>query len=292
MQKLKYSIIDKMIEKGCTSAEVNFICHIAKYQDDTGFIQGVYYKEICSDLNCADQTFYNLMNSLEAKGIIKKIKASYWDYNIVILGNDFTEAIKRNFKGKDDKYINLNHEIFYNKDFYRLKAGEKLLAMKFLVICLSGRGSYNKSVKEFFEKYKDIFNVTKRVIQNYLTTLKKFFSIGVKDKQYWITPKKGVYKAFLSERTDDVVFNKHFGKVTCRREKVKYTEKKLEDTLYLLWQYKSYVEDTENIYELLRNAVVESLKKANKGIREVKWNRELEPKLVHTLFRKEMGLSN
>jgi len=287
MQKLKYSVLDKMILNKCTSAEVNFICHIAKYQKDDGTVQGVYYKKICEELDCADQTFYDVMKSLEKKKIIKRVKASYYDWDIVILDNDFTEAIKRKFSEEEDRYINLNHDIFYKKEFMGLKAGEKLLAMKFLIICFSGKGSYNLGLKKFYKDYMKLFGVTKRALQNYLKNLKIFFSIGVKDKQYWITPLVSVYKKIGNKRTDDSIYNPHFGEVICRRVKIKFTKKTLKDTVDLLSQYRSIFLD--QVETVVHKAILRSIEKANIGIRTSKWIRELQPKLVHKMIQEEIN---
>lgn len=45
MQKLSEKLIDRMIQEQLSSAEVDFIIYLSRYQDDYGMVSGVYYKE-------------------------------------------------------------------------------------------------------------------------------------------------------------------------------------------------------------------------------------------------------
>jgi hypothetical protein len=261
-------------------AEIDFIIFISRYQNEFGIIKGVYYKEVCKELEVSYQTFYDIKNSLISKNIIKAVKGSYTDWDIQIIDNDCSDP-----ESFEEGYINTNHDIFYNKDFFSLKVGEKLLAMEFIKIASAGvRGSYNIGVKKFYEKYMDMFKVTKRVMQNYLHSLKRFFSIGIKEKQYWITPLAKVYRSFGSKRTEVDNYNKHLGETICRRERVKFTEQTLKDTVDLLKQYRNNLLDQAE--EILQKAVRQSIEKANDNIKnQSKWTRLLQPKLVHKVLK-------
>lgn len=285
MQKLKHYILDKLVEERATSAEIDFIIYLSRYQNDYGIVKGVYYKDMCSDLRISHQTFYDLKSSLVEKGIISTVKSNYTDWDIKIIGNDFSS--QDSFK---EGYLNTNHDIFYNKEFFKMKANEKLITMLLLKICFSGRGSYNIGVNNFYEKFTTLFNVSRRVIQNYIHTIRKFFSIGVKEHQYWITPLVRVYRKTGSVTETDN-YNQHFGKTICRRNKVKYTKQTLSDTVTLLKQYRStFKERLEVLEELLVNALTKSIEKANVSIKnQYKWDRNLQPKLVHSILKKEMS---
>lgn len=287
MQKLKYAVLANMIEKNCTSAEVDFIVYLTRFQNDYGKVKGVYYKEICNELGISHQTFYDLKKTLGEKGILRAGKKSYFDWDIEIVGNQFP-----NQESYSEGYINMNHDIFYNKDFFSMKAGEKLLAMHFLKISFSGRGSYNIGVEKFYVEYAKLFNVTKRVIQNYMTTLKRFFSIGVKERQYWITPLAKVYRSIgaAHQRTDDSNYNKQLGKAICRRQKIKFNKDTLTDTMNLLKQYrKDFKDRMDELEELLVQAIKKSIEKANEKIKNPrKWERVLQPKLVHKFLSSEL----
>ena len=64
MYKLKNTYIDRMISNKLTSNEIDFILHIAMYQDETGRVISVYYKDICAAISVSNQGFYNILNYL------------------------------------------------------------------------------------------------------------------------------------------------------------------------------------------------------------------------------------
>jgi len=283
MQKIKYEILDKIINI-VTNSEIDFILYISRFQNDKGIVRGVYYKEICKQLDISYQKFYDLKKSLVEKNIIRTFKGNYTDWDIQILDNDFSYS-----DSYKEGYINTNHDIFYKKEFFSMKAGEKLLAMQFMKITFSGRGSYNIGVENFYDKYTKLFKVTKRVIQNYMTTLKNFFSIGVKNHEYWITPLAKIYRSNGASynRTEVDTYNNHVGETICRREKIKFTTTTLKDTVNLLKQYKKQLQDKAE--EILYVAMKKSIEKANETIRNpYNWDRELQPKLVHKLLQEEI----
>lgn len=287
MQKIKIKVLNKMIEKKLTNAEINFIIYISHFQNDKGKIIGIYYKKICTELEISYQTFYDIKKSLVEKGIIFIEKKSYYDWDITILNNDFSSG---NYQ--EERYINMSHNIFFDKKFFALKAGEKLLAMQFMQISFSGRGSYNIGIKNFYKKYEELLGITKRILQNYLSNLKKFFSIGVKDKQYWITPLVKIYKGMNGKNHKDIAeYEEQAGEVICRREKLDYSQKQLQDTTFLLRQYWDCFTGKEvDIIEVFLDAVKESLKKINRYVsKKSKWIRTLQPKLVHKLFKEIMN---
>lgn len=278
MQKLKYNVLDKLILNNVTSAEIDFLLYVSRYQNDKGVSKGIYYRNMCKEIGISFQSFYDLKTSLTEKRIIKAEKNSYYDWDITILDNDCSDP-----ESYQEGYINTNHNIFYSSDFYSMKAGAKLLAMEFMKISFSGRGCYNIGSSKFYDKYTKIFKVTKRVIQNYMQDLKSFFSIGLKEKQYWITPLAKVRRN-IGSRTEASNYRSHIGDVICRRGKIKsVTKDALKDTVDLLKQYKASVNgEVEVLEELLVQAIKKSLEKANEGIRNTsKWIRELKPKLVH-----------
>lgn len=281
MQKIKDKIIDKMIESKLTSLEVDFLLCISHFQNDKGEVVGVYYKEICSKLDMSIQGFYDVLRSLQNKGLIEIKKGSYYDWDILIVGNDFLAG------NYGEGYLGTQHAIFADKEFMDLKANEKLLALKLMRITQSNRGRYNIGVQNFKEKYKDMFGVTERVLVGYLKALKAFFSIGVKDGQYWMQPLKRI---FLEEKmnmpTDKSILNKHLGKVICRRTKaVGEQQDNFNDTVGLLEQYKNRFID---VFAALTNAVQKSLEKMNEHIhKKSEWDRGLQPKLINKIMSKE-----
>lgn len=276
MQKLKNSVLDKMLQANLTKAEVDFMLEISHYQDDSGIIYGLYYKAVCKAIEISYETFYVTMRALADKGLISLRKAYYGDWDIIINGNDFSYpgALR-------EGYISTGHDIFYNKEFRRLKAKEKLLAMQFIKIGGAGK-RYHIGVELFYKKYAEMLQVTKRTIQVYLGRLKQFFSIGIKSKMYWITPLVAVFKNNAPK--DIQRFAEHLGRVACRRNRATYTEESLQSTTDLVRQYAESLK-TETGPRFLA-AVKSSIEKVNEAVKDKsKWNRQLNPKFIHKLIR-------
>ena len=82
MQKIKNSIVDRMIEQKCTSNEIDFLCYISMYQDITGRVTGVHYKDVCDATGMSIQGYYDTKASLEDKGFIICDKRDYSDCDI------------------------------------------------------------------------------------------------------------------------------------------------------------------------------------------------------------------
>lgn len=222
MQKLKYQVLEKLMKlhkdpgKRPTNAELDFLIFISRYQDEAGRITGIYYKDICEKLNLSIQTFYNIIRSLETKGIVRLAKVDYTDWDILILDNDFRD------KNYSDGYMKMNQKIFRNETFKKLKAGEKLLAMHFFKICASGDRTYHISKERFYKDYKNNFGFEKRTLKKYLTSLRELFSIGIKDGQYWITPLRWKVYNKKEERveTDNELLTEQISSTIKRRKKI------------------------------------------------------------------------
>ena len=102
MYKLKNTYIDRMVSNRLTSKEIDFILHIAMYQDDTGRVISVYYKDICTSIGVSNQGFYNILNSLRDKNMISYEKKHRADIQVTLLGNDFSN---RNFFFKSVSHV-------------------------------------------------------------------------------------------------------------------------------------------------------------------------------------------
>ncbi len=275
MQKLKNTFVDKMLVANLTKAEVDFLLEISHYQDDSGKVYGVYYKDICEATEMSHETFYVTMKSLAEKGLIRLVKAYYSDWDIVINDNDFTYP-----EAYNEGYISTGHDIFYNKKFRKLKAKEKLLAMQFIKIAGAGK-RYHIGVDVLYDKYTKLFNVTKRTLQVYLGKLKQFFSVGIKNKMYWITPLVAVFKNNAPKDLQSMA--EHLGHVACRRNRISYTGTEFKNTTDLVKQYATAAK--ERIADVFLSAVKNSIEKMNEQTpNRYKWNRQLNPKFVHKLI--------
>lgn len=292
LQKLKIEVLYKMIQQKLTSTEVNFMVYISHFQDDSGNVQGVHYQKACRELGISHQKFYDTLRGLKKKRIILLGKEFYSDWNIKILGNDFSYP-----EAFSEGYLNMAHSLFYDRQFLTLKAGEKLLAMELLRISevkrnqgawsreggyKGGQKGYCIGVENFYEKYTQLLGVTKRVVQKYMSSLRGWFSIGIQKKLYWITPLKKVWKR-SGEHTDAEAYNGHIGDVICRRERISYTRETFQDAVRLISQYADQLK--EKASGVFMEAVKESIIKSNERVKNTgRWRRILQPKLIHKLI--------
>lgn len=289
MQKLKNSIVDKMIAAHLTSNEIDFLIYVSRFQNANGCVSGIHYKEVCEAMNISYQGFYDVKSSLEEKGFIKSEKSNRIDHDITILNNQF--------KGQEDcseGYINTNHNIFYMDEFFALKAGAKLLAMYMMKVTFSGKGSFQIGVETFYDEktgYQKRFGVSKRVMRMYLMQIKEFFSVGIKNKKYFITPKKIIYRK-PGQATEQDNYAEHSVRVICRRNRIKDVGgKEKRDVSTLLRQYrKEALAVQRDIVEVLETAVERSLELLNINEDRV-INRSLKPKLIHKMVKQELGLA-
>ena len=286
VQKIKNSIVDRMIEQKCTSNEIDFLCYISMYQDITGRVTGVHYKDVCDATGMSIQGYYDTKASLEDKGFIVCEKCDYSDCDITIVGNAYTGE-RYNREG----YINTNHNIFFCEEFRNLKAGAKLLAMKFMIITFSGKGYFEIGVKTFFDKqtgYQKRFGVSRRVMRSYLMSLKPLFSLGVKDGKYYIEPKRIIYrKAGAKEEAER--YREKGVEVVLRRSRIKDPGQGRSDLYKLFKQYDAKAEEGKKcLISLLDRVVKKSLIILNKGKAWIKY-KIINIKLIHKLLRDEWG---
>lgn len=261
-----------MMSLHLTKAEVDFMLEISHYQDESGRIYGVYYKDISKAIGVSSQTFYVTMYSLVEKGLICLKEGAYGDRDIIIHENDFTypDALK-------EGYLSTGHDIFYNDAFKKLKGKEKLLALYFIMVCGNDK-KYYIGVNKFFKEFGELLNVSKRTIRVYLGHLRAFFSIGIKNKMYWIRPLKSVFKDKAPK--DITMLSNYLGRVACRRNKACYTFKDFKETINLIKQYSDTLK--ERTASIFLKAVDNSIKLSNIDIPDKnKWNRQLDPKFIH-----------
>lgn len=285
LQKLKGNVIDKLVESRATGAEINFVLYISHYQDNTGMVRGVYYKTACAGaLFDSHNTFYAVKNDLEKKGIIKATQNFYGDWDIKILDNDF--SWQEQGPGHNmDNYIDTGISVFREEEFLKLKAREKLLAMICIKIASVGSPNYRIGTEGFYNKYTKLFGVKKRALQNYLTSLRKYFAIGIKNGQYWISPlRKKVQKEYTGKVTDKEHRAQHIAERLCRRNKLDNKKRTYIDLKELIKQYYYALGDRET-ESLLERAINICLSQKNGNINPKRWkNRLLNIKFIHKIF--------
>lgn len=279
MQKIKTKVLHLWLEKKLTSAEMSFLMYVSHYQNESGTAIGIYYREVCQALEISVQTYYNLLDSLQKKEIISIQRVSDIDYDVTILGNDFSD---QNYQ---EGYINTNRRVFYKKDFLALKAPEKLMLVELMRVACCNKGKYVIEKEKFYEKFIKIFSVAKRAVCGYLGSLRKFFQIVLQRGKYIIVPNRNMFEK--ADQTDAEMYAKQIVQAGCRRQRIKDVSKKaLRDTAVLWTQYRGYIAD---ISEKLLTAITKSVQVINMyNAPKDPVVRELRPKLIHKIL-KEMG---
>ncbi len=282
MQKLKNTIVDNMIKAHLTSKEVDFMLFISRYQDMNGRVGGVHYKHMCSEMGMSYQEFYNAKKTLQEKGFIRCEKNNWMDNDITILGNTLNECQK-------EGYINTNHNIFYEKSFYKLKAGAKLLAMFLMKVTRAGEGHFEIYVKNFYDTekkngYPEKFGVSVRVLHSYLMSLKEFFSIWVKDRKYFISPKKVLYRK-TGETSEAERYRDYHIDVIARRLHLKEISKPARNEIqkYFMQYGKRITDAGRQISDTIEKAIAESIHFLKEQKKEISVNLNL--KLIHSLLK-------
>lgn len=162
MYKLKNAVIDRMVDRRISSRETDFLLYIAGFQDDTGCVASVYYKDVCKALGISIQKFYDILDSLKKKELISYIKNNTADLCVRILNNDFSD---KNFTSG---YLNVALHDFENGKFREMKAGAKLL---YLYMQRFTEGKH-MLVQNFYDEFCNRFHVARKSLQAYLRELR------------------------------------------------------------------------------------------------------------------------
>lgn len=274
--KIKYALLKKWCEKKLTNKEIIFLLHIARFQDDFGRVFGIYYRDVCNECRMSIQTFYDVLYSLNNKGIITYNRVRD-DYDIVILENDMS------YNGAyQEGYVNVSRKIFIEEKFRKLRANEKLLLLLFMSATHEDRRIHQIGISKFYKNYTSLLGVTKNILRTYLHSLKAFFGIWRKDGKYFIAfqPKKFKFERSVSE-TDQHLG--HVVRVNCRRSKIKeINERSFKDTIHIIKQYRKEArQQGKNILELIGECIANSVQNMK--------NRNLNEKYVHKLMRQQLG---
>ena len=289
MQKLSVYVLERMIKAKLTSKEVDFILCVARYQSEYGISAGMYYKDLCEEIDLSYQGFYDCKKSLEKKGIITCVKNSYYDYDITILDNSFVG--KENF-GRG--YVSLHNKMVRSKEFMQLKANSKLMALWLMrewqiYKSKSGESSYPMLKENFLKKFKELMGITSRMARSYLGMLKPFMNIYLEDgRKYYFTFKENEVKALQGKDSENGELRTHTIDIACRRNRIKNESKEHLKDIYTILSI-HHGEIKRNIAFDLSRIVRESLEQINDGIKnKYQWKRYLSPGLIHKLVKMEL----
>lgn len=246
--QLAYETLLKL--NNVSRTEMNIFLQCVRYQDEEGQVVGAYYKYFMDLLGFkSKQTFYNVLRSLSEKKLLSYTQNVKGDYDIHVENQAYVNQEKPD-------YIDLNKVIFQSKEFFRLKAHEKYMLLDLMRSTALNKGIRVIRVEEFYQKYCKALQVSKRIIQIYLHTLRKYFSVHIKDGKYYIKflggklfekPKraiKGKRSTYISNNTAVDQQREYIGTVLLRRKQL--ARKRQEDALELgklMYQYRSSIRE-------------------------------------------------
>lgn len=285
-----------------TGNEIDFLIALSFYQDERGTVQGVYYRDMMDDTGMSTQAFYDCKKALTQKGVITS-KGVHRDYDITIVGNDFTAYTQEDYHAGEVKYIRMSAKLFQDINFKKLKPKQKLLVMDLYHIQNAGAPrnvqAYRIRRENFYAKYansinadgtvcKGLLDITVRTLQKYLKMLQLYFYIGLKDGMYFFTLRKHFGKNAMNKKTENEVAMEHLLRVSCRRQRIKDIEQKeWRDTLYILLNHrKDIIHSSVNVSGLIR----EMIKILNVNIPNIrKWKRRLKASLFAKLLKEAIA---
>ena len=297
MQRIKLNVFKSWFDKNLTGKEIDFLLVLSFYQDKRGVTRGVYYKDMMREGKMSAQTFYDC-KSLTEKGVISSVEGQD-DYDITLIGNDFTIYEKEDYEEGKVKYLSTTYHLFRDPYFRTLKPKQKLLVMDLLNIQMAGRpngvNTYRIYRENFIKKYanikqndgtksKGLLDITVRTLQKYFKLLKHYFSVSLKNGMYFFTLKSKFAKSGVSHTTENHITTQHLVKAACRRNKIKDPDAKEQEKIEKVLENreKEVLNQFVNI-----SAVVQSMIEAiNEKIPDPrKWNRRLKA----TLFIKKFN---
>lgn len=280
--KIKYSNISKL--HNLKPTEMRLYLYLVKRMDQaTGYVEGVYYRHVMKHAGMCKQSFYNALRGLKAKGIVTFEKCSKEDYNVLILENSFPT------KGSFKKYVKLNRKAFRSRAFKSLKANEKYMIFEFLKCTHKNRRRMKIGTEEFYKKYKELFQVTNRVIRSYLHNVKKFFHIWKKGKNYIIEYRPDIFDDSpyeMNQKSEEAWCHEHLVKKECWRNHISYDEENVKNTAFLVKQYREHCDISTN--DALRILMC-CIQKSIDGIERK--DRRLQQKYIHKLMKESLGLA-
>ena len=239
--QLAYETLLKL--NNVSKTEMNIFLQCVRYQDEKGQVIGAYYKYFMDLLGFkSKQTFYNVLRSLSEKKLLSYTQNVRGDYDIHVENQAYVHQEKPD-------YIDLNK-------VFQLKAHEKYILLDLMRSTALNNGIRVIRVEEFYHRYCKALRVSKRVIQVYLHTLRKYFSVRIKDGKYYIKflggklfekPKRAVTgkrNTYISNNTAVDQQREYIGTVLLRRQQL--ARKRQEDALELgklMYQYRATINE-------------------------------------------------
>lgn len=160
-----------------SNSDLDLLLLLTKYQNNSGVIENVNFKKICSELNMAASTFFYCLEHLEERNYIRRRLTYKGFWQITIVDNYWLT--------KDDlsqkPYLDTNQKFLFTKEFRNLK----LNAKKICLYLLNQPMIQNfRTFNIYLDEIKNKIGVkTSSLVKKYLTSIEQFFPyIFVKGK--------------------------------------------------------------------------------------------------------------
>lgn len=280
--KIRHTVITEKLHNLSPSEWKLFLYIVKAENQETGIVEGVYYRDVMKHTGMCRQSFYNALRGLEEKQVISMHKNSEIDYDVLILGNACGTE-----QARSEGYVSLNRKAFHSRAFRKLKPQELYLLFSFLKCTHENSGSMNIGVRRFYKQFSELLKVTVKTLRGYLHSLRLFFSVCIKDGKYYITYMHSKFKKLTpydkewqSERS---YYLEGLVKKECHRRRITYSREALKDVAYLPVQYQDYG-GKEELFRILAACMEESVK----GKRAAE--RTLQNEYIHRLVRMKLEL--
>lgn len=280
-----------------TSNEWKVFVFLVRHSDEyDATVRGAYYRDVMEETQISRAGYYLALKGLEEKQIIKVTgRDSGLDCDVCIIDNEYPVQDYRS-----EPYINFNLPVFHTDAFQKMKAHEKFLMVTFLRCAYDKGYSLQRNVKKFYEKYVELFRVTKRVIRSYMHTLKQFFIIGIKDGMYYIThrkepvfhtdeDKKDYQRIVHSNTKSEETY--HFEQIVrseCNRCHIAYTKESLKDTSELVKTFRGrFIEQgTQASTHIVLQQLAKSIRMSVEGVKRK--SRKLSSAYINTILDRKL----
>lgn len=223
MQKLAYELLDQILEK-CSKKEIDFILYCCQYQNELGNVRGVNYKFTCLDIHVSKQGFYDILYSLEKKGIIIiNWLNSEKDWSFTFVNNQFLD-----YKDTRKGYLKTNFFFLHELDFKNLNVKAKKLILKLLKVYRPDKPF--RMNREKLQEWAGVKN--QEALETYIDILRKYFDIT--DYKGMLTIK---LKRYNQRYTDSDRYKSLYHKITtfCSNYRVSYTMEAIKQ-LYFIFE--------------------------------------------------------
>jgi len=275
--RLKSSILIKLQNDETIQykAAVIILMHMAKRQNNNGYVKDLHYSEVCGETGYVRQTFYDTLKALRTGGYIK--------YHHLQKNGFYDIQILNNTISKGDQFLKLNDKELLSRELRNLSTAELKLYLYGRQSCYTTEKRKKAYTSITVMRLAQIIGISEKSVYLIKSMLEKVKSKtkmainieGNSDKPNW--PSEILYLAYASNSEkefdyDDCGMYSHSIKSNCRRAGIDsgVDQKAIMDTANLIIQYHKKADP---------NAMLKFI------IDTILKRRSNEPKYIHQVLR-------